>query len=47
MLDASAVNERAVAFYEKLEYVTERVRMVKRFAHHVQPGMLSGGLDDG
>lgn len=30
MLDASVVNERAVAFYEKLDYVTERVRMVKR-----------------
>jgi ribosomal protein S18 acetylase RimI-like enzyme len=30
MLDASTVNERAVAFYEKLGYDTERVRMVKR-----------------
>ncbi len=30
MLDASTVNERAVAFYEKLGYDIERVRMVKR-----------------
>jgi ribosomal protein S18 acetylase RimI-like enzyme len=30
MLDASMVNERAVAFYEKVGYEIERVRMVKR-----------------
>lgn len=30
MLDASMVNQRAVAFYEKLGYDIERVRMVKR-----------------
>ncbi|HCA47058.1 MAG TPA: hypothetical protein DEP45_06715 [Armatimonadetes bacterium] len=30
MLDASVVNARAVAFYEKLGYDVERVRMVKR-----------------
>lgn len=30
MLDASMVNERAVAFYEKVGYDIERVRMVKR-----------------
>jgi ribosomal protein S18 acetylase RimI-like enzyme len=30
MLDASTVNERAVAFYDKLGYDVERVRMVKR-----------------
>lgn len=30
MLDASMVNQRAVAFYEKLGYGIERVRMVKR-----------------
>jgi ribosomal protein S18 acetylase RimI-like enzyme len=30
MLDASMVNERAVAFYEKVGYAVERVRMVKR-----------------
>ncbi len=30
MLDASMVNERAVAFYEKFGYDIERVRMVKR-----------------
>ncbi len=41
MLDASVINERAVAFYEKMDYVTERVRMVKRFDR--APGMSSGG----
>ncbi len=30
MLDASVVNERAVGFYQKLDYQIERVRMVKR-----------------
>ncbi len=30
MLDASVINARAVAFYEKLGYDVERVRMVKR-----------------
>lgn len=30
MLDASMVNQRAVCFYEKVGYTTERVRMVKR-----------------
>ncbi|MEA3401190.1 MAG: GNAT family N-acetyltransferase [Armatimonadota bacterium] len=30
MLDASVVNERAVAFYRKMGYEVERVRMVKR-----------------
>ncbi|MBD3292111.1 MAG: GNAT family N-acetyltransferase, partial [Armatimonadia bacterium] len=30
MLDASMVNQRAVAFYEKVGYGIERVRMVKR-----------------
>lgn len=30
MLDASVCNPRAVRFYERLGYVTERVRMVKR-----------------
>ncbi|MGC9319952.1 MAG: GNAT family N-acetyltransferase [Armatimonadota bacterium] len=30
MLDASVVNERAVAFYRKIGYEVERVRMVKR-----------------
>ena len=30
MLDASMVNQRAVAFYEKAGYGIERVRMVKR-----------------
>jgi ribosomal protein S18 acetylase RimI-like enzyme len=30
MLDASVVNQRALRFYQRLGYVTERVRMVKR-----------------
>lgn len=30
MLDASTCNPRAVRFYERIGYVTERVRMVKR-----------------
>lgn len=30
MLDASTCNPRAVRFYERMGYVTERVRMVKR-----------------
>lgn len=33
MLDASTVNHRAVAFYEKLGYDIERVRMVKHPGH--------------
>ena len=38
MLDASVVNQRAVRFYEKHDYVTERVRMVKRLdeSDHIQ-----------
>jgi len=31
MLDASTCNPRALAFYQKLGYEVERVRMVKRF----------------
>ena len=45
MLDASVVNPRAVAFYEKLDYVTERVRMVKRVGRAQMIGGLPGGVD--
>ncbi|MCD6360261.1 MAG: GNAT family N-acetyltransferase [Armatimonadetes bacterium] len=47
MLDASVVNQRAVSFYEKLNYVTERVRMVKRCLPQSKQSSVSGGLDDG
>jgi len=47
MLDASVVNQRAVRFYEKAGYATERVRMVKRFGaatgdHDANRGMADG-----
>lgn len=47
MLDASVVNQRAVVFYERLDYVTERVRMVKRFVRPAGPERFSGGLENG
>jgi len=47
MLDASIINQRAVAFYEKMQYVTERVRMVKRFGHPAGPETSGGGTMDG
>jgi len=37
MLDASTCNPRALAFYEKLGYDVERVRMVKRLAPGESP----------
>lgn len=44
MLDASVVNQRAIAFYEKSGYVTERVRMVKRLVPPTGPASIRGGL---
>jgi len=46
MLDVSVMNPRAVAFYEKLDYVTERVRMVKRLGSAQMTGGLPGGVTD-
>lgn len=47
MLDASVVNQRAVSFYQRMNYVIERVRMVKRFARPSGPERFSGGLENG
>ena len=46
MLDASVMNQRAIAFYEKMDYVTERVRMVKRVGRAQIIGGLPGGMPD-
>ena len=47
MLDASVVNRRAVRFYEKLGYATERVRMVKRFGEQSDSALTNGERVDG
>lgn len=41
MLDASVCNPRAVAFYEKMGYKVERVRMVKRMDESEDLGSLA------
>lgn len=46
MLDASLGNQRAIAFYQKLSYVTERVRMVKRVVPPTGRLATGGGLED-